>query len=451
MTIQETMPAESQAESNGDVAMCDPRPSKPGRRGKLTAALVVVASLAAVAATFAAVPKTKPTPPIQPPPPVEVSVWTVQPVENFADVLRIDGEIRPNVVVNVGAEVAGQIEAYAGSEDAAPGEGKRHVFPADRKGKTLDEGMVVKQGQPLVYLEDTKVASDVESATAQSQSDQADLQRMQDVLSRGAATSMEMDRVRARASVSSAFLNSALVQMKYTTIRAPISGVLNRLPVEVGEYVRPGDPVAQIVDLERMKVCIDVPESDASYLRAGQQAFIRTGDGPDQTITGKVTYVGEVADALTRTTPVEITADNPADAGKRALRSGQFVTVELVRRQLGGELFIPLAAVIPLESGRAVYIVRDDKAVEMPIELGIIRGARVQIVKGLSAGDQLIVQGQRFVSTGQAVSIIQQMADPLAGPLGQPLSAPAVSPATAPADVAADSVSVPGQGSGQAR
>ena len=69
-------------------------------------------------------------------------------------------------------------------------------------------------------------------------------------------------------------------------------------------------------------------------------------------------------------------------------------------------IFIPLLAVIPMESGKAVYIVQDDHAVRKDVELGVIKGDRIQILKGLSAGNQLIVEGHRFVSPGLKVAVI---------------------------------------------
>jgi membrane fusion protein (multidrug efflux system) len=88
------------------------------------------------------------------------------------------------------------------------------------------------------------------------------------------------------------------------------------------------------------------------------------------------------------------------------LHSGQIVLVRLTRQTFQNAIFIPLLAVIPMEASKSVYVVENGQAVRKDVELGVIQGDRIQILKGLDAGDQLIVQGHRFVAPGLKVTII---------------------------------------------
>ncbi len=97
------------------------------------------------------------------------------------------------------------------------------------------------------------------------------------------------------------------------------------------------------------------------------------------------------------------------DNRDHALRSGQIVRVRLTRRMLQDVIMIPLAAVIPLEEGRVVYLEREGQAERRAIELGFIKGRNVQVLSGLAAGEQLIVAGHRYVGPGQAVRVTAEV------------------------------------------
>jgi membrane fusion protein (multidrug efflux system) len=94
----------------------------------------------------------------------------------------------------------------------------------------------------------------------------------------------------------------------------------------------------------------------------------------------------------------------PGGEAVRELRSGRIVRVRLTRRVLTDVIMIPLQAVIPLDEEQAVYVVANGTAQRRVVELGFMKGWQVQVRRGLSAGDRLIVSGHRFVAPGQPVS-----------------------------------------------
>ena len=102
---------------------------------------------------------------------------------------------------------------------------------------------------------------------------------------------------------------------------------------------------------------------------------------------------------------MEITVNND----NRQLRSGQIVRAKLTRRLLRNVIMVPLSSIIPLENGKAVYVVdREQKAERRLVELGFFKGRSVRILSGLDEGDQLIVAGHRYVGPGQPVTIIEE-------------------------------------------
>ena len=212
---------------------------------------------------------------------------------------------------------------------------------------------------------------------------------------------------RPRNSINQAQLEQARVRLERTRIVAPLAGTLNNLLVEEGEYVTSMPPVvvAEIVDTSVVKVVVDVPERDLPFLTLGDQAEVMADlKGRRQTLTGTITFISELADLRTRSTRLEITLPNQEDL----LHSGRIVQVRLTRQILRDAILIPLLAVIPMEEGRAVYVVEASKAQRRTVELGIIRGDRVQVRSGLRPGDQLIVAGHRFVAPGQDVAVVPE-------------------------------------------
>jgi membrane fusion protein (multidrug efflux system) len=237
-------------------------------------------------------------------------------------------------------------------------------------------------------------------------------------VARGSATSNELDQARTKAAASRAALDAAKARLERAVISAPIDGVLNRLPVEVGEYVSPGDVVAEIVDIDTALVVVDVPERDIRHLKVGQREEVHLQALGSTRRTGTIRYISEVADPNARTTRVEIELDNTA----RVLRSGQIVMVRLVRRVLPEVILIPLDAVVPLENEYRVYVVADGKAQPRAVKLGFLKGRRVQVLSGLAPGDRLITRGQYSCGPGQPVQVREE--DPREA-RSQPATAPA--------------------------
>jgi membrane fusion protein, multidrug efflux system len=204
--------------------------------------------------------------------------------------------------------------------------------------------------------------------------------------------------------VSRANLSVAETNLERATVYSPVSGVLNTLNHEEGEYVAPGDTVAQLVVMARVKAIVQIPERDVRFINPGQRIEVAVDALDGRRLAGHVSYISEVADEMTRSTRVEVTLDNAS----RQLRSGMIVRARISRQILRNVIMVPLASIIPVEDGRMVYVANNGHAERRDVVLGMIRGSQVQILQGLSPGDLLIVRGHRQVGPGQEVTIIGQ-------------------------------------------
>lgn len=354
-----------------------------GLARNLVKVVIVLATLAGVCGV-AQLPARKQEVPATEVPPVMVSAMTVATEPAFPDTFELPAVVEPNRVVTASAEVDGRVE-WIGPK----------------------KGTLVHAGDPLIRLNTDLLQAEFQMAEAQAKNNQTEFERMKGLVDKGAAPSRDMDAAATQLAISKAQLEQARVRLARARIVAPMTGVLNAVPIEVGEYitVMPRTTVAEIVDTSVVKVTVEIPERDTPFLSVGQKAdVIAEVKGREVSLTGTTAFISQVADARTRCTRMEITIPNP----EGLLRSGLIVRVRLTRQILKDAILIPLAAVIPMEDGKAVYVAEASKAQRRVVELGIIRGDRVQIRSGLKPGDHLIVAGHRFVAPGQKVQIVPE-------------------------------------------
>jgi membrane fusion protein (multidrug efflux system) len=345
-----------------------PEIRKKSSSGLLRNAIKAVIILAAIAILIVIMkmPAKKREAPATEAPPVNVTVMTVTAEPQLADTFELPAVVEPNRIVTVSSEVGGRIE---------------RIPPT--------EGSKVHTGDLLVKLNTDLILPEFESAKAQVERDQIEFDRITKLAKENAATQRELDNATSQLAIS----------------KARLEGVLNDLLVEEGEYIDAGKPVAQIVDSDTVKVVVEIPERDVAFFSVGEQAEVLANTiDPNESLAGTITFISELANSKTRTTRTEITLDNR----QRLLRSGQIVNVRLTRRVLKDAILVPLLAVIPMEDGKAVYVVNSSQAKRRDVKLGIIKGDQVQIESGLEPGDKLIIAGHRFVAPGQKVNIVPE-------------------------------------------
>jgi membrane fusion protein, multidrug efflux system len=341
--------------------------------------LVVLGIGVALIAGAALVPSKNRETPAKEPAPVDVKVMPVAAQAEVPDTFDLPAVVEPNRTVTVAAEVAGRIERIP-----------------------FKEGAVVHKGDVLLRINTDLIKPQFDGAQAQLTRDELELKRMTALVKDEATSRKDLDDATVRLAASKAKLEEEKARLERTTIYAPAAGVLNKLPMDEGEYVQPGTAVAEIVDAAAVKAVVDIPEPDIAFFKVGESVTVLADvKGCRQTLNGKITFISELAAQQTRSTRMEVTLANP----EGLLHSGRIVHVLLQRRLLKDAIFVPLLAVIPMEASYVVYVAEDGAAQRRDIELGVIQGDRVQVTKGLKAGEQLILDGNRFVAPGQKIHI----------------------------------------------
>jgi RND family efflux transporter MFP subunit len=181
----------------------------------------------------------------------------------------------------------------------------------------------------------------------------------------------------------------ATAQLSYSEIRSPINGVVTERPLYPGEMATAGTPLLVVMDTSTVIAKAHIPQEAAAALKRGDSATI-AGPG-DVKIAGKVTVVSPALDPSSTTVEVWVEAANP----KGELRPGSSVSLQIAGRAVKNAVLVPAAALLKTPEGETVVMVAgsDGRAHQVTVETGIREDDRVEIIKGLSGGENVIVRG----------------------------------------------------------
>jgi multidrug efflux pump subunit AcrA (membrane-fusion protein) len=214
----------------------------------------------------------------------------------------------------------------------------------------------------------------------------------------------QVDAAKAAVTAAEGQLRSAQAQVGYSEIRALISGVVSDRPVYPGDVAQPGTPLLTIVDITRVVARANVPQAQAAQIKVGQPATIKLTEA-DLTVPGKVTVVSPATDPASTTVQVWVQADNP---GER-LKPGASVHVSIVTETLKDVVVVPSSAILPGEGGgTAVLVLGADSTVhQKKVEIGVREGDKVQLLSGVSPGDQIVTVGGVGVDDNSKVRVVK--------------------------------------------
>ena len=329
----------------------------------------------------------------------------------------------PAVPVEVAATRRAEMAAvYTGT---APIESERKAFVMPKvKGEIrhviADEGQRVREGQVLARLDGDQLRLEVALAEATMRKLERDYARNTELQAKGLISATAIDNLKYELEAAKASWELARLQLSYTDIRSPIDGtVTQRLDVvKVGNTVTPVGGVIEsadsalfvVEDLDSLILRVNVPERELAKLAVGQLVELSFDAVPGRSFAGKIALVSPYVDAATATFGVRIRV---TDTGG-VLRPGMFARVAIVYERKMDALQIPRTALLDGDGPPKVFVVKDGKAAERNVQLGLSNGAYVEVVTGLKDGEQVVVVGQAAVKPGATVRIVNTPARPAA-------------------------------------
>src|SRR5688572_2228527 len=266
----------------------------------------------------------------------------------------------------------------------------------------FDEGKAVEQGQLLIRLDDTKLAASVAEAESNFKLSTANFERAKQLLKDTLISQQEFDQAAATFDLNRATLELKKRQLKDTRILAPFAGVTGARQVSPGQVITRDAVLTVLVDLDPVKVEVNVPERYLQQLKIGQALEFSVAAFPGQKFKGDVYFVSPQINENLRTALVKARIPN-AD---HKLRGGMFASLDLALQVRESAIVIPEPALMSNGDNFSVFVVdAESKAQLRPVQVGIRLSGRAEILKGLNAGDKVVVEGVQKLGPGSLVKL----------------------------------------------
>jgi RND family efflux transporter MFP subunit len=265
-----------------------------------------------------------------------------------------------------------------------------------------DLGDQVQSDAVLLEVDDLSMRAQLREIEARLAKAHADEARGRELLRGNIISMQEYESMQTAVAVAEAQRDSLNVSLHHKRVRSPLSGSVVKRLVSVGEYVRPGTPLFDLVDDDPLKLRGDVPERFAQEIAVGQPVQIKVDAYPDVVFAGRLVRVSPAANAENRSITVEAEVPNP----DRQLKAGFFASANIVTRADDQALVVPETAVITFAGVTKLFVVRDDVAYERHVRVGTRdEEGMVEVLEGLHADEQVATSGLARLQDGMTVAV----------------------------------------------
>lgn len=314
--------------------------------------------------------------PVKEKPVIPIKVYQVQ-TDSFKTAFTINGSTIPAKEVRIASEVQGKlVKLY------------------------VSNGDFVKAGQVIASLDASVYHVQLNSIEASIAKANLDLNRYNKLIAMGGATRMQAESVELQINSLLAEKKQVLEQMQHMQIRAPFSGKVENLAVELGSFVTFGTVLCQLIDNSSLKINVYLSEQEAFKIKKGQQVSI-SSVVLSQPKAGHITMISDKADATGKFL-AEVSFSN-SDSAK--LKAGILADVHFSSGAAKTGLSIPVSALLASAKEATVFVVNGNKVEYRNIKTGIITATKVEVLEGLQQGEQVVISGQLSLENGTSVSI----------------------------------------------
>jgi len=269
----------------------------------------------------------------------------------------------------------------------------------------FEEGQRVLPGDPLFSIEATVLEAEVNEAKANVEQSESAYKRAQELARKQLISGTDFDTARANYNVSVARLNSAQARLSKTVIRAPFEGFVGLRRINIGDYATVGQELVNVVRLDPLRVEFSVPETLLARVQPGQPIHVTVGAFPGEVFEGEVTAIDPQIEVTGHSMAVRARLPN----AELKLRPGLFAQVAVTLAVKPDALLVPEEAIWPIGQDKTLYIVEDGVAKRRIVQLGQRQPGLVEILSGLSAGEEVVVAGQMKLFDGTAVRPVPPM------------------------------------------
>ena len=309
-----------------------------------------------------------------PPMPVEVAQATAQKV---ADKFEAVGTIEAIEAITVVSEIDGVVMSLP-----------------------FLEGSAIKRGELIAQLDDAQLAAEVARAEALRMQSQISYDRVKSIVEQKAAAPQDLDDAAATLKVADANLAVAKARLAKTLIVTPFDGIIGARRVSVGTFLRTGQAIAELANIDELRVSFSAPERFLSKLSRGAEVAVSTTAFGGHEVKGNIVVIEPVVDPATRSARVVARVSNPG----RKFRPGMSANISAVLSERTKAITIPNEAIFASGNQSFVFVVKPDSTVtRVALTLGTRLADVVEVVQGLESGTQVVRAGHQKLFEGAKV------------------------------------------------
>ncbi|WP_354694112.1 efflux RND transporter periplasmic adaptor subunit [Elongatibacter sediminis] len=266
-----------------------------------------------------------------------------------------------------------------------------------------EEGQYVEAGQLLARVEPDRYRLEFERSNATLKRLEMEFQRKQELFNKQLVSAEDFERVSAEYEAQKAQVALARLDLRYTEIRAPLSGYVAERMIREGNLVQLHQPVYRITSYDPLLAVLHVPERELSVLHTGLDVTVRLDALPGTLFTGTVTRISPVIDPDTGTFRVTAEVDDP----NGIVKPGLFGRVDILYDLREDVPVIPRTAVITEDERNHVFVIGEDNSVSRrAVMLGYERNGVIEVTEGVDAGERVVTAGKGSLSEGVKVQVV---------------------------------------------
>ena len=272
----------------------------------------------------------------------------------------------------------------------------------------VEEGEKVEKGQTVLRIDPRDYLNAVHSLEARQQLAATNFTRIQALALQNAVSQVQFDEASTTLNELNAALKTARLNLGRCTIQAPFSGIVNKVHAKRGALLDHGDPAFRLLDIDRLKVEVAIPEAEVNAVRSIDQCRIVFAALNNKEFRGRKIFLSSEAEQPAMVYILRLALTNP----DHEILPGMFARARIIKKTVPMALAIPLYAVITQNNDKYVFVSENNIAKKKNITTGFFEGWKVLVLSGLSAGDRVIVVGHRGLEDGQPLNVVQTVENP---------------------------------------
>lgn len=282
------------------------------------------------------------------------------------------------------------------------------TFSSEKAGRVVkifvDEGDAVHVGQTLATVRTDQLSVDLQNTEANLANAQTDLARYENAYKTGGVTQQQLDQAKLALTNAQARVNVSRINIGDANIKATINGVVNKRYIEPGAVLGANTQMFDIVDVSKLKLKVTVNEGQVATLKTGDKVKVTASVFPDESFTGKLSFIAPKADnSLNFPLEIEI-ANNP----NNQLKAGMYGTAIFAQQKEQSLLAIPRTAFVGGINSNQIFLAEGNSTARLHnVTSGRVIGDQVEILNGLNEGDIIITSGQVNLTDGSKIQIIK--------------------------------------------